>query len=293
MRLLTAESTMRGSPENLTPLHEQLVARSLGLQADDGLVPWAALDAQRLGLTELHGRSGWAWITPCHWAVQSEQPVMDDPLHLGLTQNDSETLWRAMRPYFSEDGITLFSIALGHSNIHWLAHGEVFVDLPTASIDRVRGQLVSHWIPRQEQAAQLRRLQNEMQMLLYIHPVNDSRAHFKLPAVNSFWVSGTGTLAESVTQETVARARVAATVQDLLHLPALRDDAQAWTQAWTTLDFSTLARALEALDRGEPVRITLCGEHQAVTLAQKPLSLWTRLRKLLQKPQPAALLHNL
>ena len=95
-----------------------------------------------------------------------------------------------MQPYFAEDGITLHPL----SDTTWLAQGSVLVDLPTASLARTRSARVDGWMPRQPQAQALRRLQNEMQMLLYTHPVNDARKARFLPPVNSFWISGTGTL---------------------------------------------------------------------------------------------------
>ena len=53
--LLTALPPVTGSPDSLTPLHERVRANSLGLHGADGLLPWAALDAQQLGLTKAHG----------------------------------------------------------------------------------------------------------------------------------------------------------------------------------------------------------------------------------------------
>jgi hypothetical protein len=82
-----------------------------------------------------------------------------------------------MKRYFEEDGITLHPLTNGT----WLAFGEVFKDLPTASLERVAGTTIDPWMPQQEHAKHLRRLQNEMQMLLYTHAVNDSRSARGLP----------------------------------------------------------------------------------------------------------------
>src|SRR5437763_1159979 len=60
--------------------------------------------------------------------------------------------------------------------------------------DRVIGRVVDPWLPRSDRAKTVRRLQQEMQMLLYTHDVNEERTRRGLPAVNSFWVSGTGAL---------------------------------------------------------------------------------------------------
>ena len=52
LNLLTPTPPMLGSPDSLSPLAERLRANSEGLQGADGLIPWAAIDAQHLGLTK-------------------------------------------------------------------------------------------------------------------------------------------------------------------------------------------------------------------------------------------------
>jgi hypothetical protein len=290
IKRLTPTVVLQGSGTALTPLHERVWAQSLGYRCEDGLVPWAALDAQRLGLTALHGVTGWAWITPCHWAIQSNHIDMADPRQLNLTTKEAEALWLAMQPYFSQDGITLFAQALEHAGPRWLAHGAVFDDLPTASLERVAGQTVDRWMPHQEQAKALRRLQNEMQMLLYTHPVNNLRSNFKLEPVNSFWVSGTGSL-PGITLDVAASE--ACSLRDNLSAPALHDDASAWRQAWTALDRGSLSLAADQLMAGEPQQITLCGENRAVMLHLHPLTLLNRLQRSLAPESPQSLLGTL
>lgn len=286
LQRLVPETLRDGTADALSPLHEQIAALSAGFPGPDGLIAWAARDAQLRGLTALHGQDGWAWVTPCHWTVHADHVVMADPAHMAIGATDFGVLWGAMEPYFAEDGITLFAHAPDHPTGSWLAHGAVFRDLPTASLDRVAGQKVDAWMPRQIQAKTLRRLQNEMQMLLYTHPLNDARAHHKLQSINSFWVSGTGTLSD-------VGVGTALTVHDALRTSALQDDAARWTQAWHEIDRTVLAAALQSLERKEPVQLTLCGDLRAVTLQHPASSPWARLRRRLAKPTTLALLSSL
>jgi len=286
---LTPTSRLRGNAADLTPIAERMQAKAAGLDGADGLVPWAADEARQRSLTGLHGTQGWAWITPCHWTIHSDHVEMTDPVHLALTPHDADQLLQAMQPFFAEDGITLFAPAPGQTHSRWLAHGAVFVDLPTASLDRVSGQSVDAWIPRQEQAKTLRRLQNEMQMLLYTHTVNDQRAHFKLPAVNAFWVSGTGT--PDAAWHTQAASTLS--VRDALRTPALQDDAAAWVMAWHALDRTTLAHDMQRLQQGDPLQLTLCSDTQAITLERLPLTLWQRLQRRITPQSPREFLTSL
>jgi hypothetical protein len=282
--LLTPTPPLEGSPETLTPLHERLRAMQMGLHSADGLIPWAALDAQQLGLTKTHGNAGWAWITPCHLNVHSNHILMDDPLELDISTQECEALRGAMKRYFEEDGISLHPL----SNGTWLAFGDVFKDLPTASLERVAGSAIDPWMPLQEGAKHLRRLQNEMQMLLYTHAVNDDRSARKLPTINAFWISGTGTpdASPSINKERLQ------TVDDLRQ-SAVRDDATRWLQAWHALDATRLADLAQRAKSGKALQLTLCGERQAVTLELQEKPWWGRLQQRFTTSSPQQLLQSL
>ena len=282
--LLTATPPLLGTADALTPLSERLRATYMGVQGQDGLIPWAAMDAQQLGLTKVHGDAGWAWITPCHLNVQSNDILMDDPTELEVSAQECETLRAAMVRYFEEDGITLHP--LNHGT--WLAFGDVFKDLPTASLERVAGASIEPWMPLQEHAKHLRRLQNEMQMLLYTHAVNDERSALGKPTVNAFWISGTGTPKPSTPSHAAPFECV-----DTLRQAALRDDPQAWQKAWQTLDSTKLADLVKSAKLAQPVQLTLCGPRMAVTLELQNKPWWGRIQQRFSVSSPEQLLNSL
>lgn len=283
--LLDPTPPLLGSVESLTPLHERVRAKSLGLQGADGLIPWAALDAEHLGLTKAHGTTGWAWITPCHWQINADHVAMDHPDALALGAHASDALRATMQPYFVEDGISLHAL----SNSTWLAQGAVFADLPTASLARACGTQVDNWMPRQPEAQGLRRLQNEMQMLLYTHPVNDARSAQGQPTVNSFWISGTGRLPAHAPLAPEERMDMVLA----LEAAALRDDAYQWLKAWHTLDSTVIATLLQRAKAGQPLQLTLCGERLAPTFELKNTAWWNRLQRRFTAPPPQELLRTL
>ena len=193
LRGMTRVAVDLRSEHSLSPPHERALAQALGLpftDEGDGLIPWAAWEAVRSGLDARPGQ-GWAWVTPCHWAMGREHATLTDPAALGLSEAESRTLLAAMAPYFYTDGIRLHFLRADR----WLAEGDVFCSLPTASLDRVLGRDVDPWLPKNKT---LMRLQNEMQMLLYTHAVNDARGAARQWPVNSFWLSGSGALTEAV-----------------------------------------------------------------------------------------------
>jgi hypothetical protein len=265
--------TDEASAHSLSPPHERALARVQGLttvEIPDGLIPWAA--RQAADQLQQGGTQGWAWITPCHWAMGREHATLSDPAALALTGEESRTLLAAMQPYFETDGITLHYAAPER----WLAEGEVFRTLPTASLDRVLGRNVDAWLPPAANARDLRRLQNEMQMLLYTHPLNDARAARRQLPVNSIWISGTGALPHATVPATPGNISVPRSLVEAV----FADDWTAYAQAWAALDAGEVARLLARQQAGETVRLTLCGERSAQTFETSRPSLRTRISSL-------------
>ncbi|MEO8544392.1 MAG: phosphoglycerate mutase [Burkholderiaceae bacterium] len=264
LRGLMLVDTVTGSPDDLSPPHERLRARALGLDAPDGQIPWAALELARSG--QQPGATGQAWVTPAHWQIGTNQVLMLDPDSLQLQEAESRTLMQAMAPYFAQDGIELTF----QSAQRWLATGDTLADLPSASLDRVRGADVRPWMPSR---ATLRRLQNEMQMLLYTHPVNDTRTERGHMAVNSFWVSGSGRwagLPPAATEPILATD---------LRQSALLGDWQSWAQAWQQIDQNACRSLLDQMQAGLPVSLVLCSERNALVFEARNNRWGDRLRR--------------
>ncbi len=264
---------------SLSPPHERVLANTLGLTGEgplpDGLIPWAA---QQAG--ETAGKA-WAFITPCHWAMGREHATMTDPAALKLTEAESKTLLAAMQPYFSTEGISLHYA----QPERWLAEGEVLRKLPSASLDRVLGRNVDRWLPG---TRNIRLLQNEMQMLLYTHPLNDERSAKRQRSINSFWISGTGALGQPLKP-----ASNMPEVPRQLAQAAFADDWAAYAQAWQALDKTEIASFLARQNAGEALTLSLCGERAAHTFKSRPRNLKTRLAGLLAPVRPISLLEQL
>lgn len=269
----------------LSPPHERALARALGIAAEDGLIPWAAREAQQSGLSRVGSGEPWALLTLCHWQVAIDQVVLDDPDAVGITEAESQALLEAARPFFQEDGI---AVRRSGTPGRWLARGELFRTLPTASVDRVAGQSIAEWAPLSDALKPIRKLQNEMQMLLYTQRVNDERVARGAQPINSFWLSGTGSVSKDFKE-----AKAQPSVIDTLRKPALADDAAAWTAAWQALDAGPVAELLAACMRNEPVTLTLCGDRAARSFVPRTGNLFGRLKRLLNRTQATAVLEAL
>jgi hypothetical protein len=270
-----------GDAQDLSPPHERALAQALGLPVADGVIPWAAWEQAQSG--QAPGDEAWAWITPCHWHVARDHILMHPVDTLQLDEPASRTLLAAIAPYFHEDGIALDFVA----PTRWRARGAVFRDLACASLDRVTGRRVDDWLPRAAAARPLRRLQQEMQMLLYTHPVNAEREAAGLSPVNSFWVSGAGAL------DARSAKRSPVQVDERLRPAALAGLADDWAAQWRALDTQVLPGLLAALDAQHPVALTLCGERHARTWATPSPRGWQRAIRLLRPPSVAQALEEL
>lgn len=280
--LVTLSATGRdvGDESSLSPPHERALARTLGLSGDDGRLPWAAYRARLDGIDP--GDLAWGLLTPVHLHVGDDGVTLTDPHALRLDAAEARSLFEAVQPLLQSEAVTL----VWGAPLRWYAAHESLADLPTASIDRVISRHIDPWLPPRDQARLLRRLQNEVQMLLYTHPVNEARlARGALP-VNSFWLSGCG-----IGQH--AQAARPPTVDDRLRAPALAGDWAAWADAWQALDAGPLRELLALARRGEPVRLTLAGLRHAAQWDACRTGWLERLRRRFTAPRAAGVLASL
>ena len=275
---LTLVDSDVGTDESFSPPHERALARAQGLPATDGSIPWAAeiahTRAAALGLKDVHTLP-WGFVTLCHGDVGTSSMALQNPDALRVTDAESRQLLNDMSPYFAEDGLTLHHLPDLPST--WLVCGEPLRGVRTASLDRVLSTgldaELAAWQPQGQAAAKLRRLQNEMQMLLYTHTVNDARNLARTAAINSIWLHGTGDL-------TALSPKVSTNIVMPRNLAdaALKEDWPAWVQAWAQLDATLCADLLKRAQAGEAVVLTLCGERSALRYELRPKSAFERLK---------------
>ncbi len=255
-----------GEELSLSPPHERVLAALRGWPTQDGLLPTAAEAARGDGLAPVPG-SGWGLLSPSHWHVGTEQVSLTHPAALQLDEATSRQFFEAVRFLFEDDGWRLHWGAPSR----WYAEHESLATLPTASLDRVVGRNVDLWLTMQPEGRRIRRLQAEVQMLLYTHAANEAREARGLLPVNSFWLSGTGPAAPAAPEP--------AGMQVLLSLrePALAEDWTAWAEAWQALDTGPLAALLAEAQAGRSAQLTLCGERHARRFAAQPRPWWRSL----------------
>lgn len=175
----------------------------------------------------------WAVATPLHAALGLTDLTVVDSAMLSLTEEESRALCAAADVHLREDGVQLHFV----DTLRWLVSFERVVDVLIERPEYLIGEALRPNLPRGKDGRVVERWMNELQMLLYTHPVNLAREDRGLPPINVVWLWGFGG-GNSSTSRHLAGASCA----EFAFAEALRNgDLPAWQAAWTTLAPHVLA----------------------------------------------------
>jgi hypothetical protein len=211
-----------------------------------------------------------AIMTPCHWQVGMNEVTLLNPQELALNEDESRQLLSAIQPYFEEDGLQV----VYESPLVWRVTGELLDGLPLASIERVVGQNIKPWMPEHQRAKTLQRLQSEMQMLLYQHPVNDERSLKARWSVNSFWLHRRLDQLYPDAADCVVALDLRETAQS--------SNAKLRQLAWEHIDATLCSTMCQVLDQNHDVSLTLCSETSWRHYRLQPVTWFNKLQRLIQ-----------
>lgn len=259
-RLSPAE-TWGGDEYSPQPPHHLALAALRG-QAEPSAAAWAVDAGPELA---------WALMTPVHLAVGSDGVDVLPPAALQLSESEAARFVALLKELWPEAEGWQWRLL---DSTRWaIGHATALDSLGAASIERAAGRPIEPWLP---DSRLLRRWQNEAQMLLHGHALNEGREARGEHAVNSVWIGDIG-------RSNGRPADVA--VDARLSAPLLNGDLAAWAEAWQRLDAGPLARPLTSL--------TLCGERFARRFTAQPLGVMEKLRRRFKAPDVAAVMESL
>lgn len=149
------------------------------------LLPHAALAWQQAG--NQPENAYWLYAAPVHLVLQRDSFSLVAPVPLPLDLEEAEALTRTLNTHFAADGIQFF----WHQQ-QWFLRLQQNPDISTIYPQKVINQDINAFLPTGKGASAWASFQNELQMLLFEHPVNMAREKKRLPAVNSIWCFGGG-----------------------------------------------------------------------------------------------------
>jgi len=191
-----------------------------------------------------------ACLQPVHFHATRDHLILMAQSQIDLTENESARLLNVALPFIEEDfgGKILFQ-----GERDWFIPAGPFTSLATHSIDQAHGRNIDWWMPRDTNelgiAKLWRKLQNEIQMLWHIDPVNQEREKSGYPSINSLWISGIGKLADIQTPQLLENVKqiygdhpLLAGLARYLEIPQQNE-----------IDFSKLPNAFAWIDRPENI----------------------------------------
>jgi hypothetical protein len=233
--------------------YEYFLAHCLGEAAADGVFPHAALARHWAGL---NAQGAWGELRLVHWQVRREDIVLHPQFDLQVTQAEHSAIEQSIAPLLAEDGFTLHMQMPGV----WHIAGTDLEHLQTATPARAAGRDMRSFLPKSQHDAKAaqkwRRIANEMQMLLYNHPVNDAREATGILSLNAVWLSGCGVLPSP------APVKPNHIVFEQHITPLLQGNYVEYMQF--------IVQIISRYDTIPVTLLTLCGEQGWVSLEHKP-----------------------
>ena len=142
----------------------------------------------QLGETETVDNDYWLLATPVHLTLQRDFFSLTESLV--PSEGESQAFMASLNAHFAEAGYT-FIVTPSQK---WLLKSATKHELSTSPVAQVLGRDTRPYLPKGADAAWAAQLTNEIQMLLFDHPVNQAREARGELAVNSIWLSGAGVL---------------------------------------------------------------------------------------------------
>lgn len=147
--------------------------------------PNAALAWQQAG--NQAGNAFWLYAAPVHLVLQRDSFSLATPAPLPLEGDEIDTLTALLSKHFMQDNMQFF----WHKNL-WFLRLAQNPNIQTHAPEAALNKAVGAYLPTGEGAMQWAKFTNEIQMLLFEHPVNQAREAKGLPAINSIWCYGIG-----------------------------------------------------------------------------------------------------
>jgi hypothetical protein len=147
-----------------------------------GDAPIAAVSAAFDGLAAGY----WLRADPVHLRLQRNQMLL--LAHSEISAEEAGQMCASLNEHFAGQGMEFFA---PHPQ-RWYVRLDSLPDIRTRPISQVIGGDVRKALPTGADAAHWHRVFNEIQMLLFAHPFNESRDERGELTINSVWLWGTG-----------------------------------------------------------------------------------------------------
>jgi hypothetical protein len=147
--------------------------------------PWAAMSLVAEGGSADQGY--WLRADPAHIRIQSDKLILLGNELLNISPSEAATLCADLNTHFGDE-LELRPMQPGR----WYWRFNRDPEIETTPLSLAAGRHIDPLLPNGSEALKWRALLNEIQMLLFSHPINQEREARGLPSINSIWLWGGG-----------------------------------------------------------------------------------------------------
>ncbi len=184
-------------------LWEVALLDALGLSEQCGELPSAAIAQCGSSQTMVPATEYWAHLACVHFAAgMSDVAASTLTGPAALTEQDRAEIAATLAPHLASHGYELHAAERGE----WRVRCPRALDARTLPPAAAFEASLKDALPCGADAAELRRLMTEMQMLLHEHPVNLRRARAQLPPANGTWMWSVANLTSGPSSPTLPAA---------------------------------------------------------------------------------------
>lgn len=133
------------------------------------------------------GSAFWFYAAPVHLVLQRDSFSLAEPVPLPLQSDEIDDLTAALNKHFEADKIQFF----WHEK-QWFLRLEQNPNIQTTAPETAINKDIGAYQPIGDGAIKWASFTNEIQMLLFEHPINLAREAKRIPAINSIWCHGLG-----------------------------------------------------------------------------------------------------
>jgi len=253
----------------------------------------------------------WLRADPVHLRIAHDQLVLQPAMP--VTAEEAGQMCAALNRHFADDGLHF----VAPDPLRWYLRLERDPHIATTSVAQVAGKNIHPFLPQGQDGLRWHAILNEIQMLLFAHPLNEVRTQRGEWEINGLWLWGGGYAAASLhcpagrvcTDSALAAAFAAAAgvvaealpddakacvaggegetlvVWDGLRFALQCGDLGAWRESLQRLELGFIQPLLQAVRSGQVEKVTLdvpCGNssRRFVLRRRDTWKFWRRLRPL-------------
>lgn len=134
------------------------------------------------------GSGYWLRADPVHLEARRDRFLLADSSAFPISNDEAQAVTDTLNRHFAPDGLRFQAL---HPQ-RWYLRLDSEPEITTRALSEVADGNMEHYLPQGRNALRWHAIQNEIQMLLHDHPVNEARESRGEPAINSIWFWGGG-----------------------------------------------------------------------------------------------------